>query len=214
MPLDVVGTFSLGQISLGTSLAAAALVPMAAQLDAALFGPVGVGSFQAEVQGSLNASLGVSAQLQLAVTNPIASYQATLASITQLVASISAALAAGAPTIGAEISVQLSASAALSGTLSGRLGAMTSLMQAAALAKTAGFQVAGEIQASLSAGGVGLLSFGFSGPITLQDTGAQCAATFGAGIPGILPSDPVYGVMVVTKDPTAVAAIQALFRTG
>ena len=74
-------------------------------------------------------------------------------------------------------------------------------------------QFAGELQANLSAGPIDVLTFGFDTPMTATEVGNEAAALFQA-LPGIAPSDSVSGVMIVTKDPAAAAAIASLFKVS
>lgn len=189
------------------------MLPLSAQLDLAIFGQFGLGSLQADLSAQFNAALSLNASLSISISNPIAAYQSALAAIAQIVIEIEQALAAGIPTIGVSISASISASAVLSASLSLKLGGISALISGALAVKLPALQFVGELSASLSAGPIDVLTFGFDTPMTAASVGTQAGAQFSA-LPGILPTDNVSGIMIVTKDPAAALAIGALFKTA
>lgn len=205
---------TLGEFNLAAAGAATVLLPLSVQLDLALTGPFGIGALQADLQTQFNTAISATAALSISLTNPLASYQLALTSLVQVQATIAAALAAGVPTIGVEIGGQLSASAALSASLGVKLAGISAAIQAGLQVKVQALQVLGELEAHLSAGEIAVLGIGFDGPTTAAAAGSGLQGFLNGGIPGILASDQVYGVAIITKDPAASAAIQAMFKVS
>lgn len=204
---------TLGELSIGATAAVSFLVPLSAQLDLAIFGPFGVGSIQADLSAQFNTALALNASLTASLSNPVANFQQALVALAQLTVAIGQALAAGIPTMGVDIGIQISSTAALTGSLSGKLGGISALISAALAVKIGANQFAGELQASLAAPGIDVLVFGFDAPMTAQQVGIEASVQFSM-LPGILPTDQVTGIMIVTKNPAAGAAIGALFKTS
>jgi hypothetical protein len=215
MSLQVVppSPMTLGEVSVAASVATSFLIPLSAQLDLAIFGPFGLGALQADLSAEFNTALALSANLSLSITNPIASYQQALAALVQVAATIQLALSAGIPTIGVEIGASISASAALTASLGVKLGGISALVEAALQVKLGAGQFIGELQASLGAGPVDVLTFGFDTPMTAAQVGTDALTLFQA-LPGIQATDNVSGIMIVTKNPAAAAAISALFKVS
>lgn len=213
MSLQVVppSPMTLGEVSVAAAAAVNFMIPLSAQLDLALFGEFGLSSIQADLSAQFNAALSLQASLSVSVSNPIAAFQAALAALVQVQANIQAALSAGIPTMGVDIGVSMSASAAITGALGAKLGGISALLEAALQVKLGATQFAGELQASLGAGPIDVLTFGFDTPMTATQVGTEAGAVFQA-LPGISPSDQIYGVMIVTKSPAASAAIAGLFK--
>lgn len=204
---------TLGEVSIAASIAVGFMIPLSAQLDLALFGTFGLGALQADLSAQFNAALALNASLSISVSNPIASYQAALAALIQVQASIQLALSMGIPTIGIDIAASISATAALTGILTAKIGGMTALIEAALQIKIGAGQFIGELSASLGAGPIDVLAFGFDTPMTAAQVGAEAQVLFQA-LPGIQPTDNVSGIMIVTKNPAASAAIAALFKSA
>lgn len=215
MSLQVVAPspMTLGEFSVGASVAVGFMIPLSAQLDLAIFGPFGVGSIQADLSAQFSTALALNASLSASLSNPIANFQQALAALAQLTVAISQALAAGIPTMGVDIGIQISSTAALTGSLSGKLGGISALISAALAVKIGANQFVGELQASLAAPGLDVLTFGFDVPMTAAQVGAEAAAQFSM-LPGILPTDHVTGIMIVTKNPAASTALSALFKVS
>lgn len=215
MSLQVVppGPMTLADLNVGASIAANFMVPLGAQIDLAIFGPSGVGSIQADLVAQFNTALSANADLAISLTNPFATFQETLAAVLQQIATLQLAMALGVPSMSIDIATQIAANAALVGSLSGKLGGISALIEGALQVKAGAMQFAGELQANLSAGPIDVLTFGFDTPMTATEVGNEAAALFQA-LPGIAPSDSVSGVMIVTKDPAAAAAIASLFKVS
>lgn len=186
-------------------------ISLSAQLDLAIFGSFGLGALQLDLSAQFNAALSLNASLSISISNPIASFQAALAALIQVTANIELALSLGLPTIGLSISASISASAALSASLSIKLGGISALISAALAIKLPALQFVGEL--NLGAGPIDVLTFGFDAPMTAAQVGAEAAAQFSA-LPGILPTDEVSGVMIVTKNPTAALALAGIFKVA
>lgn len=204
---------TLGEVNVAATAALGFMIPLSAQLDLAIFGQFGLGSLQAEFSASFNASLSLNASLSISVTNPIEAFQRALAALLQAEAAILLALQLGIPAMGVELNASISASAALSASLAIKLGGISALIEAALQIKLQAVQFMGEFQASLSAGPIDVLAFGFDVPMTAAQVGAEAQAMFQA-LPGIQATDQVSGVMIVTKNPAASLAIAGLFKVS
>lgn len=215
MSLQVVppSPMSLGEVNLAAAAAVGFMVPLSAQLELAIFGQFGLSSLQTELSAEFNAALSLNASLSISLSNPIAAFQQAVAAVMQVAAGLQAAIAAGIPTMGVELSASIASSAALSASLGAKLGGISALVEAALQIKLGAGQFVGELQASLGAGPIDVLTFGFDAPMTAAQVGTEAGAVFQA-LPGILPTDPVSGVMIVTKNPAAAAAIAALFKVS
>lgn len=216
MPLLVVppSPITLLDINVGAAAAVALMIPLSAQLDLALFGAFGLGALQADLSAQFSAALALNASLSISLSNPIAAFLASLSALIQVQASIQLAISFGIPTIGIEIGLSISASAAITASLGIKLGGIAALIELALSIKLQASMFIGELVASLSAGPIDLLAFGFDAPITAAAVGAQASVLFNGGLPGILGTDQVYGIMMVTKAPSASIAMQALFKTA
>lgn len=212
MSVTVVGSFGLGEINVAAGTSVALMAPLLAQFDLALTGGFGLGALQADIAGQFNAAISAQVSLGLQVSNPIAALQDALQAAIQVQASIAATLALGLPVVSADIGAQISASASISAALGAKMGGIQALISGALAVKLPAANFLGGLAGNLAAGPVVLLSF--SSPDTLGSVGAQIDSLFGAGITGILPADPVYGVLLVTKAPSAWAAMQATLRTS
>ena len=146
------------------------------------------------------------------MSNPLATLQQVIATISLLVASLSAALTL--PSIDVSLNAELGASFALAGALSAKLGALQVALELAIAAKAAALSVLAQVQASLSAGPV--FAFTFSGD-TLATTGGQINSAFISGLTDppntIAAGETVSGIVIITKDPAAALAIAAIFST-
>lgn len=213
MSVAVVGSYPLGGINLAANTSVLLMAPALAQLDLALMGGFGLGALQADIAAEFNAALSAQVSLGLQMTNPLEALQQALQAAIQIQASLVATMSLGLPAVSAEVGVSISASAAISATLAAKLGGIQALISAALAVKLPAATFLGDLAGNLAVGPVVLLSF--YGPIdTLRSVGGQIDALFGAGITGILPTDRVYGVLLVTKAPSAWAAMQATLRTS
>lgn len=217
-PATEVGSFPMGTINISGAASVSLFNPMAAQLDALLLGPFGIGSAQADLSAQFQAALSFQTQANLQFSDPIAGFQQALASIGQLVAGLQTAISLGLPTVSAELSASISASAAITAALGAKLGGISALIEAAMAAKIPAVNFFGDLQGSLSAGPIVLVAFGFNGttpdPETLSNVGGQVQSLFTSGVTGITPSEGVSGIILLTKNPTASASISALFKVS
>lgn len=186
------------------------LNPLLAQIDFTLFGSLGLGALQANLQAQLSAALQASLDIGLGISNPYAGFAAALAGIAVLQATITLALSGTIPAVSLDIGASLSAMAAFAATLGVQIGGIEALIQAGIAVKIPAVSFAGSLAAALSAGPIFVLSWD---GIPLSQAGANINADFSTGLSlgpnNILPSDTVYGLLLVTKAPSAWAAIQA-----
>jgi hypothetical protein len=213
MSLAIIGAYTLGEINVAAATSATLMPPVLAQLDLTLTGGFGLGALEADISADLDASVSTGLSLSVQVANPIQALEDALQAAILLQAQIAATLSLGLPVVSADVSVQISASAAISATLTAKLGGIRALIGAALEVKLPAVNFLGELAGSLSVGPVVLLSFSSPGD-TLGSIGAALDSTFSAGLPGILLGDQVYGVVLVTKAPSAWAAMQATLRTS
>jgi hypothetical protein len=173
-----------------------------------LYGPNGLGATAADLALSFNASVDVTLGLGLQVQNPLANVQLTLAALAQVQAALTASLNIQIPTI--QVTAQLQANISLQAALGVQLSGIQALIAAALAVKLPAVDFLASLAANLSAGPVIIGSWGFAdAPDTLANTGVEIAAAFGGGFGGLLPTDIVYGVLIVTKDVSASAGISA-----
>jgi hypothetical protein len=208
----VVGSYPLGGINVAANTSLVLMAPALAQLDLALTGSFGLGALQSDIAAQFDAAMAAQVSLGLQVSNPLDALKQALEAAIAIQASIVATIALGIPAASQEIGVSISASAAISASLAARLGGIQALITGALSVKLPAANFLGELAGNLSVGPVVLLSF--SAPDTLSSVGAELDALFGAGITGIAPFDEVYGVVLVTKAPSAWAAMQATLRTS
>jgi hypothetical protein len=211
MSLHDVGQIpSLLSFNVGAAAGLAFIDPLLVQFNLALTGAFGLGTLQVDLSAEFNAAVSATAELGLSISNPFLAFSAALEAVGQLAASLSAALAAGLPTVSLEVSAQISAAAALIGTLSVKLGGISLLLEAALRVKLPAVKFFAELAASLSAGPAHILSWDQSaGPYTMADVGTDLDSLFHTGLTGILPTDNVYGVLIITKAPSCWVGIQA-----
>lgn len=196
----------LGGINVGLSTTVGLIGPLLAQVDLMLTGPFGLGSLIADLQAQLQAALAAQVTFSLQIVDPIAYLKTLLASVLQVQASIAAALSLGLP-----ILPPLGVSFSLGGAISLRIGGIKFLIEAVLSVKLplvnllAGF--------NLSAGPLVLLSVGYASPSTLASSVAEYAALVSGGIGGILPFEQVFGVIMLTKVPSASVALAGIIRT-
>jgi len=214
MALNSIGSYNLGQINLGLSAGLGLLNPLTAQLDLFLTGSFGFGAFMADLQTQFSAAIAAQASISLQLGNPTLAIQMAITSFGQMAAALQAALSFGAPALSVQLSAQLAATAALAGTLQLKLGGIKAMLSGAAAVKLPALQFIADMGASLSAGPIHLLSFSND---TLAATGANIASLFNGGLgpsDPVAPGEAVYGVLLLTKDPTAFAAMSAILRTS
>jgi hypothetical protein len=211
----VVMAATLGEINVAAKASLLALNPLLAQVDFALFGSLGIGALQANLQAQLQAALKASLDIGLNIGNPFAGFQLALAGIAALQAQITLALAGGIPTISIEATGQLSAMAALAAALEIQIGGLEALIQGALAVKIPAVSFAADLQASLGAGPVFLLSFE---DMALSAAGTSIGGSFSTGLNHsgntIAPGDVCSGIILVTKNPTAWSALKTVLATG
>lgn len=215
MSTGVIGSFSLLDLNVAAAGSLAVFAPVLSQLDLSLNGTFGLGALQADISAQFNAALEASVSLNVEVSNPLANFQSTLQGLGQLQASIQAALVLGLPTVSAELSAGLAAQTAITAALGAKIGGIAALIEASLSAKLAALNFIGDLEASLSAGPVFLLAINGDG---LATAGASIGTSFAGGLVdggnNIAPGDTVYGLVLVTKSPSAWAAIQATMKTS
>lgn len=209
-----VGSFNLLDINVAGAAALSIFNPLLAQFDLALTGSFGLGALQADLSAQFNAALAVSINVGLALSNPLAGLQASLQAIAQLTAGLQAAISLGLPAINAQVSADVAASAALSASLAAKLGGISALIDIGLSVKAPAVSFVADLNASLSAGPVVLLSFGYPADEPLSSVGAQVQSMFSTGLAGILPGDGVSGIILVTKTPAAKAGISVIMKTS
>jgi hypothetical protein len=186
------------------------LNPLLAQIDFTLFGSLGLGSLQANLSAQLSAALQASLDLGLGISNPFVGFAAALAGIAVLQATITLALSGAIPAISLEIGVQLSALASFAALLGVQIGGLEALIQAGIAVKLPAVTFAGALAGALSAGPIFVISWE---NIPMSVAGSAINADFSTGLTlgpnTILPGEAVYGVLLVTKAPSAWAGIQA-----
>jgi hypothetical protein len=206
MSVVLVDELALGEVMPGIVLL---LPPLLAQFDLMLTGQFGLGALLADISLQLNAALSIQLQIGLAVSNPFASIQAQLQALLQIQASLQVALSLGLPSVSASFSVALSANAAISAALGLQIGGIQALIQAGLAIKIPIV----DLLLALEAGPVDILTIGISGTDTLASAGAEFAAMASTGIGTLLPTDQVFGIVILTKVPAASLAIQGVFLT-
>lgn len=206
MALNIIGTLPLGGINLVAGAVINVLPPLMAQFDAVLFGSLGLGALEADLSFQLNATLQATIQL----SNPFDAILASLQGLVQVAANLNAMISLGLPAINLNASANISANLTLSALLAAKLGGIQALISAALAVKAPVL----DLLAGLNIGASCVLaSFGFSSVDTLSSAGTSINAFFQTGFEGILPSDQVFGVIILTKQPSASVALSGMIRT-
>jgi hypothetical protein len=213
MTVRTIGTFQLGEINVAAHAAVATLSPLLAQVELLVAGPLGLGALQADLAAQLQATLATQAMIQLQVTNPLEAIQRAIQAAAQLQAQLTATLAAGIPVANLELQAQVSASASMSAALEARLTALVSLLQASLRVRAPAVTLVGDLGARLSAGPIVVLAVGDPAPDTLAQAGAELQQQMSLGIGAIAPGDQVFGLVLLTRAPSAWSAMQATMRT-
>lgn len=212
MSVVLIGSFPLGAINVSLSGAVTLVLPLLAQFDLLLTGSFGLGSLLADLSLQLNAALNVQVTLGLSISNPFASLLAQLNAILQIQAGIQASLSLGLPVVSLTISANISAAASISATLALKLGGIQALIDLSLRIKLPVINFLANLD--LSAGPLVLLSIGYASGSTLLSSGAEYNALCGANLGGINPGDPVFGVIILTKSPSAALALSATLKTS
>lgn len=199
---------TLGEVNASLAIAGTTIPALSAQVDAMLSSAVG--PYQADLNTQFNASLAAQATLSVQIGNPIDAIQQALAALAQLQAQLQLALAL--PTMDVSLQTELATSLTISGALEAKLGAIQAVLEVALSIKTQAVDFAGDLAGQLSAGPV--FAFAFSGS-SLATAGGDIQGAFSSGLSDppntIAPGDNVSGIVIVTKDPTAAAALSAIF---
>ncbi len=205
MSVVLVDEVTLGEVLPGIVLI---IPPLLAQFDLTLTGQFGLGALLADISAQLNAAISVQVNI-LQISNPFAAIQAQLQALLMVQASLTAALTLGLPSVSASFTASLSANLAISTELGLQIGGIQLLIQAGLAIKIPII----DLLASLSVGPVDILTIGFTGTDTLASSGAGYAALASTGIGTLLPTDQVFGVIILTKVPAASVVMQAVFLT-
>lgn len=214
MALQDLGSFTLGEINIGLMAALGFLNPLAFQLDLFISGQFGLGPFLADLQVQFQAAIAAQLNISLQISDPFVAVRALLTASAQLAAALQLALAFGLPQVSLNLSARLTATLALTAALQLKIGGIKLLLQGALALKIPLLKFIADLEASLSAGPVHLLSFTGN---TLAATGGQISGAFGSGLgpnDPILPSDLASGVILVTKSPEAFAAIGLILKAS
>lgn len=208
MPIDAIKGGTLGTFNVGLAAAIPMINPLAAQLDAMI--GFALGPLQADLAAQFNAAVALQATLTLQIGDPTAGLQLAIAALAQLQAALTAALTL--PSINMSLSAELSASAALAASLSIKIGGIKLLIEAALAIKIPAIELAANMAANLTAGPFYIVTF--SGD-SLATTGGLIAAEFAGGLDDgvttpILPTQEVFGVLLVSSVPSASAALSAI----
>ncbi len=201
MSVVLVDEVTLGEVLPGIVLI---IPPLLAQFDLTLTGQFGLGALLADISAQLNAAISVQVNI-LQISNPFAAIQAQLQALLMVQASLTAALALGLPSVSASFTASLS----VNPELGLQIGGIQLLIQAGLAIKIPII----DLLASLSVGPVDILTIGFTGTDTLASSGAGYAALASTGIGTLLPTDQVFGVIILTKVPAASVVMQAVFLT-
>jgi hypothetical protein len=202
-------------INLAASGALAVLNPLLFQIDFSLFGSLGIGALQADLQVQLDAALQASFNLGIGISNPYIGFELALAGIAELQAQISLALSGALPSISIDASFQISALLNFSALLSLQIGGLEILLQAALAVKIPAMKFAADLTANLNVGPIFLLAFNTEqgAPQTLASVGASLNSQFSQGLTyngnTINATDEVYGIVLMTASPSAWAGISA-----
>ena len=209
MSFHVVGSLPLGGINIAANASVAILGSLTAELDLMLFGSFGLGTFGAQLSLLFDAHVSAALSIGLQFTNPLEAIELTLSALVNIQASLSAALNLPIPSI--QVSAQLSANASITAALGLQLGGIQLLIAAALAVKLPAIDFLASLTASLAAGPVVVASWGFAdAPDLMINTGSEIFTAFSSGFGGLLPTDHVSGVMLITKTPSASVAISSI----
>jgi hypothetical protein len=209
MTVGLIGALPIGGINVAAAASIGLVAPLFAQLDLALFGAFGLGPLEADIALQFKAAVDVSLGLSLGISDPFAG----IAALANLLASIQITL----PTVTLELSAAIAANISLAAALSLKLGGISALIEAMIAVKLPAVNFFAQLAAALSAGPVFLLNF--DNPLLsggLAGAGAQIAAQFSVGLVDganfIAPGDGVFGIILLTKDPTVFASLGTVLK--
>lgn len=190
------------------ALAMGVINPLAMQLDAALFGSIGLGALQANFQAQLTAALKASLDIGLNISNPYIGFQLALAGIAQLSAQITAALSGALPVVSLDVTGQLAANAALIASLEVQIGGLQALIDGMLKLKLPAVQLAADFAVALALGPVSVLAWEGEDMSVVKSR----IDTIDNGSPLI---GPTYGILVATQVSAAWhGGLKHFFKTG
>jgi hypothetical protein len=211
MTVSLLRAGTLGEINVGVAAAIPLINPMLVQFDANLYGSFGLGAIVAQIELEYAAALQASAQIGIAIGDPLAPLYAAISAVAQLQASLEAAIAIGLPSIA--LQAGFTAALGLSAQLKLQLAGLEALLSASLSVKIPLIEFLAKLNAALSLGPFG--AWTFDGQCTVVAEELKTLMTGGIGAPpmpsAIGPYDTVYGIMLLTKKPEAFAGIQFLF---
>lgn len=210
MPVTELVGGTVGEVNVGLAASLGFLNPLGAQLDAFL--AVNLGPLQADLAAQLDAALALTASITLEITDPLAAIRAALQAVLELQAALTAALAL--PPINVDIGADLSVAASLVAALEVKLGLLNVAIDAMLAIKIPALQLAGNLNAALSAGPIILAELNGQTLAEYCDDMAVNGLEYPDGSP-LPPSDPLriepyqscFGYLLITKDPAAFAAL-------
>lgn len=195
---------SLLDFNTSGALAVGVINPLALQIDATLFGSVGLGAIQADFQAQLQSALKASLDIGLNITNPYIGFQLALAGIAQLAAQITFALSGAIPAVSIDATAQLSANAALVAALEVQIGGLQALINGALSLKAPAVQLASNFNAALALGPVVVLGW------ENENITAVRSQIDALGLTG-----PTYGIFVATTSSLVWSSgLKFFFNTG
>lgn len=195
-------------VNIGLAASIGLLNPLLLQIDFALFGSLGVGSLKANFEAQLSAVLKATFDIGIGISNPLAGFFAALSGVIALQAQIQAALALAVPAVSVEAGLQLSANAKMAAALTAQIGGLELLIQGALSVKAPAVSFLAGLDLS-----VGPLIVASWENITMAQAGNNLQTDMNAGMTfgpaSIGPGELTYGVMIVTKSPSAWATLKA-----
>ena len=224
MPLNDVGSYTLGEVNIALLAGVGLLNPLLLQLDLFITGQFGLGPFLADIQVQFNAAISLQLQLSFSISSPFRTLSAQ--PVWRIHRSCHSTCPFAHGYIGTnqrvldingnslQISAQIAAMASLQATLAFKLGGIRALLAAGLAVKIPALRFVAQMNAALSAGPVHVLSF--TGDM-LAVTGADIAAAFASGLgpnDPILPTEQVSGVIILTKDPAVFAALGGIIKVN
>ncbi len=212
MSLEHSGNLSVRDVIPQLDKAFKLLALMNAQLDAVVFGGVGIGlgTLQAEASAQLAAAVQASVNVGLSISNPVLGFQLAVAASAALIAQLQIAMASPF-LVGVNVSASLTASAALVAALEIKVGGLNAAIQAVLDLKA---QIA---ILDLTPGPVAMYWWDATGTTpTLTQAGVQIQAEFAmtGNRANIAPGAPSYGILLVTQVPAAWTLLKKIFKTS
>jgi hypothetical protein len=209
MTISILGALPVGGINIAAAGSVGLATGLISQLDLALFGSFGLGGASADLSLQFSAALDAEVQIGVQISDPT---QTLLA-----LANLLAGLSIGLPTVNLQANAALSANIASAAAISAQLGGISALIEAALAVKVPAVNFFTQIAAAISAGPLFLINFSDTSIAGgLAEAGLEIGTLFSEGLvsgsDAIAPFDPVYGVVIVTKDPAAFAALGAVLK--